>query len=111
MPASIRLAGEADTAAIADIYRPAVDFSSISFETVPPDAEEMTRRIAHTMPQHPWLVCEMAGAVAGYAYASKHHERAAYRWSVNVSVYIDERSRRSGIGRALYASLFALLTA
>lgn len=119
MPATIRLARDADAAAIADIYRPAVDFSSISFETEPPDAEEISRRIAHTLPALPWLVCEIgdpstslgAGGVAGYAYASTHRERAAYRWSVDVSVYIDERIRRRGVGRGLYTSLLAILSA
>src|SRR5262245_51930139 len=114
MSASIRLARDADAEAIAAIYRPAIVNAATSFETEPPDAGEMRRRVAHTMPQHPWLVCECrpstslgTGGVVGYAYASKHHERAAYRWSVNVSVYVDERCRRMGVGRGLYASLLA----
>jgi L-amino acid N-acyltransferase YncA len=115
---SIRLAEEKDAPAIAEIYRPSVEAAVISFETDAPDAQEMRNRLAHTMPRHPWLVCEVgssrelaASQVAGYAYASRHHERAAYRWSVNVSVYIDERCRRAGVGRALYTSLFAILAA
>lgn len=119
MAPSIRFAREDDAAAIAEIYGPSVQAAAISFETEAPDAQEMKRRLAHTMPQHPWLVCEVAGLsttpgarrVAGYAYASKHQERSAYRWSVNVSVYIDERCRRAGIGRGLYTSLFAILNA
>ena len=45
----------------------------------------------------------------GYAYASRHRERAAYRWSADVSVYVREEARGKGIGRALYTSLFAIL--
>src|SRR5437660_1353318 len=78
----IRLAQDSDGAAIADIYRPAVASAPTSFETEPPDAAEMGRRIAHTLPAHPWIVCEVDGHVVGYAYAGTHHERAAYRWSV-----------------------------
>jgi L-amino acid N-acyltransferase YncA len=115
---SIRLAQEKDAATIAEIYRPSVEAAAVSFETEAPDAQEIKKRLAHTMPHHPWLVCEVgslaeqaARQVVGYAYASRHHERAAYRWSVNVSVYIDERCGRAGVGRGLYTSLFAILAA
>lgn len=111
MDALIRLAHDSDAAAVADIYRPAVEFSPISFETEPPDAGDMRRRLAQTLPQHPWLVCERGRRVVGYAYASRHHERAAYQWSVNVSVYVEERARRTGVGRGLYLSLLAILAA
>jgi L-amino acid N-acyltransferase YncA len=69
----------------------------------------MRGRIVGTLRSVPWLVCERDGAVMGYAYASKHRERAGYRWSVDVSAYVSEGSRRSGVGRALYTSLFAIL--
>ena len=74
-----------------------------------PTVEEMRRRIAKTLKSLPWLVCESDGRVIGYAYASAHRERAAYRWAVDVSAYVSDGSRRSGVGRALYTSLFALL--
>jgi L-amino acid N-acyltransferase YncA len=55
----------------------------------------------------PWLVClDAAGAVSGYAYASKHRERAAYRWSVDVSAYVRDDCRGQGIGKRLYERLF-----
>lgn len=107
--AIIRPVETGDAAAMAAIYAPNVTGSVISFEVEPPDAAEMARRIAATTETYPWLVCERAGTVVGYVYASSHLARAAYRWSVNVSVYIDARQHRSGIGRALYTSLFALL--
>jgi L-amino acid N-acyltransferase YncA len=109
--ASIRLAADTDAAAIAGMYRPIVESTIISFETEAPDESEMRRRIGDTLPAHPWLVYDANGIVAGYAYASKHRVRAAYQWSVDASVYIHQDYRRMGIGRGLYASLFAILTA
>jgi phosphinothricin acetyltransferase len=106
----IRLAEAGDAEAVAEIYRPSVAARAISFEMVPPTAAEMERRIAQTLEVAPWLVYqEPGGKVAGYAYASKHRERAAYQWSVDVSAYVGEAHRRRGIGRALYTSLVALL--
>jgi phosphinothricin acetyltransferase len=109
--ATIRLAEVTDAAAIAAIYRPSVEGSVTSFELVPPDAPEMARRIEATLRGYPWLVCELRGSMAGYAYAGRHRERAAYRWSAEVSVYIGEAYRRRGVGRGLYRSLFAILAA
>jgi phosphinothricin acetyltransferase len=111
MPVRIGFANESHAAAIADIYRPIVESTTISFETVPPEPEEMARRIVETTCDHPWLVCEVGGQVAGYAYATKHRVRSAYRWSVDTSVYVDEAFRQGGVGRGLYASLFAVLSA
>ena len=109
--ASIRLAADSDAAAIANLYRPIVESTAISFETEPPDDEAIRRRLDDTLPAYPWLVCEIGGVVAGYAYASRHRVRAAYQWSVDVSVYVDDARRRSGVARGLYTSLLAILTA
>ena len=111
MAARIRLAGVHDAQAIAEIYRPFVERTAISFETEPPSRQEMERRISETMTNHPWLVCEVGGQVAGYAYATRHRVRSAYQWSVDTSVYVDEKHRRAGIARGLYASLFPILAA
>jgi phosphinothricin acetyltransferase len=105
----IRMASEADAGAIAGIYGPEVAATPISFELLPPSTAEMARRIAAVLRTAPWLVAEEAGQVLGYAYASPHHERAAYCWSVDVSVYIHAGQRGRRVGRALYTSLFALL--
>jgi phosphinothricin acetyltransferase len=56
-------------------------------------------------------VCEIGGRVAGYAYATRHRVRSAYRWSVDTSVYVEASVRQSGVGRGLYGSLFAILSA
>lgn len=109
--AVIRLAAEADAPALADIYGPIVASTAISFEIDPPDATEMRRRLADMLPALPWLVCELEGDAAGYAYASRHRVRAAYSWSVDVSVYVAPAYHRRGVGRGLYTSLFAILMA
>ena len=98
-----------DGAACAAIYGPYVDASGVSFEDVAPSAAELSARIAATSARFPWLVVELDGAVAGYAYASQHRERAAYRWAVDVAVYVDAAHQGRGAGRALYEALFALL--
>jgi phosphinothricin acetyltransferase len=103
----IRLATSGDAVRVAAIYRPYVTESAISFETDAPAREEMAQRMASAI--GPWLVFEEGRKVVGYAYGSKHRERAAYAWSADVSVYVDAASHRTGIGRALYGSLLALL--
>jgi L-amino acid N-acyltransferase YncA len=109
--AIIRLATEGDAEQIAAIYAPNVTDTVISFELEPPSADEMRRRIEGTLQRYPWLVCERHdGRLLGYAYAGAHGSRAAYQWSVDVSVYVHEDARRKGVGRALYASLFAALS-
>jgi L-amino acid N-acyltransferase YncA len=107
--AVIRLATEGDAEQIAAVYAPNVTDTVISFETEAPSADEMRRRIGATLKRYPWLVCERQGRVLGYAYAGAHGSRAAYRWSVDVSVYVREGAHRRGVGRALYTSLFAAL--
>lgn len=109
MSPTIRLATEDDAAQILEIYAPFCRETAVSFEIDPPSLDEMRGRIARTLPSFPWLVCQDAGLILGYAYASKHRERAAYVWSVDVSVYIRDGRRRGGLGRALYTSLFAIL--
>jgi L-amino acid N-acyltransferase YncA len=106
--AGIRFAGADDAAGIAAIYAPNVVESAISFEADPPTQELMWERITSTLARLPWLVCVRGHELLGYAYASPHSERAAYRWSLNASVYVAAGCRRQGIGRALYTSLFEL---
>jgi L-amino acid N-acyltransferase YncA len=101
---------ERDAAACAAIYAPSVAESAASFEDVPPDAAEFARRIESVSARYPWLVAEVDGAVAGYAYASPHRARAAYRWAVESAVYVGAEHRGRGLGKRLYAALFELLT-
>lgn len=107
---SIRVATLDDAAAIAAIYAPIVANTFISFETEPPGAEEIARRITSTLPALPWLVSvDARGEVDGYAYASRHRERAAYQWSVDTTVYVRADRQRQGVGRALYDALLPML--
>ncbi|MDQ6811704.1 MAG: N-acetyltransferase family protein [Actinomycetota bacterium] len=98
-----------DAAACAAIYAPYVSDTVISLEEQPPDEHEFKQRMQHITRTHPWLVAVSDGAVTGYAYASAHRERAAYRWAVDVTVYMGQEHRRRGAGRALYGELFGLL--
>jgi phosphinothricin acetyltransferase len=109
MAVAIRLATQQDAAAVQGIYAPIVRDTVISFEVQPPSVAEMQQRIVDTLLRWPWLVCEHDGEVLGYAYAGRYRVRAAYQWSVDVSVYVHERARRRGIGRALYRALLRSL--
>ena len=104
------MAERRDAGAIAAIYRPYVTDAVTSFEVDAPDTGEMAARIDAVLARAPWLVCAgPGGETIGYAYASRHHERAAYQWSVDVAVYIHAGHHRRGVGRALYETLFRLL--
>jgi L-amino acid N-acyltransferase YncA len=98
-----------DGAACAAIYAPFVTETVVSFEERAPSAEEFAGRIERGSRTHPWLVLEDAGRAVGYAYASAHHERAAYRWAADVAIYVDAAHRRRGAGRRLYTALLGLL--
>lgn len=105
----IRLATPEDGPAFADIYRPAVVGSPISFEIEPPDGAEMARRVETVIARFPWLAFEENGVAMGYAYAGTHRARPAYQWSAEVSAYVHQSVRRRGVARALYTSLFTVL--
>lgn len=106
----IRLATSTDGPALASIYAPAVVGRSTSFELDPPDGAEMARRVEAIAGRTPWLVCVHDETVVGYAYGGRHRDRAAYQWSVEVSAYVAESVQRAGVARALYTSLFAVLS-
>lgn len=107
----VRLADpDRDAARVAEIYRPAVERSHISFEEVAPDGSEMAQRMRDVLAWTPWLVAESEDAgIVGYAYAARHRERVAYRWSVDISVYVDPAWHGRGVGRRLYEALLGML--
>jgi phosphinothricin acetyltransferase len=109
MSSIIRIAAVNDADQVLSIYAPVVLETAISFETEPPSPATMRARIERTLETYPWLVCEVDGAVAGYAYACRHRERIAYQWSAETALYVGEPWRRRGVGRALYAALMPVL--
>lgn len=106
---AITPAEQNDAAACAAIYRPHVTDGWASFETEPPDAGEMARRIADYGASHAWLIARVGDDIAGYAYGSPHRTRAAYASSCDVAIYVAAAHARRGVGRALYGALLPLL--
>ena len=108
MSYNIHPATRADAAACAAIYAPYVG-TTITFESPAPDENEMARRIEETTAFYPWLVCECVGEVLGYAYAHRFRTRAAFDWTVELSVYLSPAAKGRGIGRALYSAVTDIL--
>ena len=98
----IRFASLDDARALSEIYAQYIDLP-ISFEYAAPSAEEFRRRIADIGAFYPYLVCEEDGRVVGYAYTHRYHERAAYAWDAELSVYVDKNHTSKGVGRILTA--------
>lgn len=109
--ANLRPARVDDAEAIRAIYRPFVESTAISFETEVPSIDDMADRVRRVLDRWCWLVAETDTGIVGYAYGSAHRPRAAYRYSVETSAYVDARFRRIGVARALYEALFEQLEA
>jgi len=109
LPFTIRQATPADAPALLEIYRPYVESTAVSFELLTPTIEEFADRITKALAGWEWLVAELEDRCIGYAYATSHRERHAYRYSVEVSAYVHPNYQRQGIGRALYIQLFESL--
>ena len=105
----IRFANFDDAANILKIYEKFIKETVVTFEIEVPSIESFQNRMKSIMDFYPWLVCEIDGEIAGYAYASKHGERAAYRWSADLSVYIDEKFHRHHLGTDLYDEVIQYL--
>ncbi|WP_270788217.1 GNAT family N-acetyltransferase [Enterococcus casseliflavus] len=102
---TIRSATIADAQALTAIYAYYVENTPITFETEVPSVQEFAERIAKTLKRYPYLVAEEAGEIVGYAYASAYKERAAYDWTVEVTVYLAPDAKAKGLGTALYQAL------
>lgn len=103
---TVRDATEADMAAIQAIYAEAVLHGLASFEETPPTVDEMLSRRARVLDQGlPYLVAELEGRVAGYAYAASYRDRSGYRYTIEDSVYVAPDMQGRGVGRALLAAL------
>jgi len=109
MSYTIRCAKVADAQSIQSIYAFYTLETPITFEVTPPSVSEIENRIIQIGNHYPWLVYEDHGEVLGYAYACQHRTREAYRWSVDVAVYVRRGQFRAGIGRQLYTKIFQIL--
>jgi phosphinothricin acetyltransferase len=105
----IRIASTKDTASILEIYEPFITDTSITFEFDVPTESDFKERISNIQKKYPWIVCEIDGNIAGYAYASSYNERAAYDWSVDLSIYINPSYQKKKIGKSLYYALLEIL--
>jgi len=101
----IRIAERRDVSGILEIYAPFILDTAITFEEIVPDEDSFWQRIQDILKELPFLVCEIDGRIAGYAYASGYRSRASYRWSKEVSVYIHPHFHRRKVAHALYTSL------
>ena len=99
-----------DVDALLAIYEPYVLETAITFEYVVPCRDDFAGRLRHIGEEYPWLVLEEDGRIAGYAYAARHMERAAYQWNAVLSVYVERGRLGHGRGRILYGALLDLLT-
>ena len=109
----IRAVLDKDATAIVDIYNYYIEHTVATFEEHPITIAEMNARIANvTADNLPWLIAEdSSGNMVGYAYACKWRERFAYRFSVEVTVYLSAEHAQQGIGTQLYTALFSALKA
>lgn len=109
--ATLRTARIDDAADILAIYAPYVAETTITFETEVPTLASFEQRIAGIRGSYPYLVAEADGAIAGYAYAHRIGERAAYAWNAELSVYLDPARKGAGLGRMLCTAVLDLLEA
>jgi len=105
----IRIAKADDSESILKIYAPYIENTSYTFEMDVPTVDSFKERISAYLQNWPWLVCEINGVIAGYAYGSRHRERVAYQWSVESSVYVHDDYQRMGVAQALYRALIGIL--
>lgn len=113
MPARIRLATPADAPALVDIFGPSVLETANSFELDVPTVPEAAQRITDTLRTLPWLVAQLEGHVAGFAYASHRYPPLprfeAYQWAVELSVYVSPHYQHRHVAKGLYIALLEAL--
>ena len=100
----IRFAEERDSETLRKIYGQYID-TPVTFECELPGEREFAERIRNIAAFYPYLVCEEAGRILGYAYAHRQKERAAYQWNAELSVYLDQAAVSRGIGKKQYRAL------
>lgn len=106
---TIRMATPEDAEALLGIYGPYVKNTAVSYEYEIPSPEEFAARIRKTLKTYPYLVAVYQGEIIGYVYASRLHERKAYDWAVETSIYVRQDLRGLHVGQRLYDALEELL--
>lgn len=101
----IRIAVQKDAERLLEIYAYYIKHTAITYEYEVPSVEEFAARICKVLEGYPYLVAEVDGQIAGYAYASRFHERKACDWAVETAIYVDKNVKKKGIGKALYRAL------
>lgn len=101
----VRLAVPEDAESLVEIYAPYVENTAITFEYEVPSVQEFARRIDSTLERYPYLVAELSGQIVGYSYVGSFHDRPAYDWSVETSIYVDRNIRHMGVGGILHKAL------
>ena len=107
----LRLARVENAAELLEIYAPYVENTAVTFECEVPSLGEFTGRIQRILEKYPYLTAWDGKRILGYAYAGAFHERAAYGWSVETTIYLRPDMRRQGMGRRLYTALEQALAA
>lgn len=107
---TLRLADPArDAAGVLAVYAPYIEHTAVTFETEVPDEASFRQRMERIAEGFPYLILEIDGEIAGYAYAQREAERAAYAWNAELSIYLAEEWTGHGLGKPLYALLIDLL--
>lgn len=107
----IRVVTKNDVESLLEIYAYYVEKTAITFEYTVPTIQDFTNRIRYILTKYPYLIAEKNGEIVGYTYASAFHERAAYNWAVETSVYVRQDKKKMGIGKELYEALEKVLSA
>lgn len=109
IPLVIRQVEERDMSQVQAIYDKYVNHTVFTFDYATPTVEKMTQTMHEVLRRYPYLVCTQGDEVKGYAYAHAVSPRESYKWTVELSIYLDTDSCGRGIGRRLYGALLNLL--
>ena len=109
MDIKIRTATVEDAEKLLEIYAYYIKNTAVTFEYEVPSVEEFRERISHILEHYPYFVAENKGEIIGYSYAGRFHPRAAFGWDVEMTVYLNQKVRRAGVGRQLYALMEEVL--
>jgi phosphinothricin acetyltransferase len=105
----VRPAADDDLERVCEILNYYIEKTAFNFRTEPQSVDDVRSQWRQRHQRFPWLVATDGAALVGVAYAGPWHERAAYRWTVESTVYVDASAHRRGVGGALYTELLSRL--